>query len=341
MKNILGVLILLFLFSCGAKEIKQIDTQILKSIHAFDEFEGSIFFTGVEFESDENQIYIVNKNPSMLIILGKDFRVKSLIERKGNGPGDLGYPNQILLTNKEIMIEDLENLKVSIVDPRNGNFINEILIPEPISRGKFCFDGKNTFFFPVRGYESDSTSILKVNLSGEMVGKIGSLMPQKENDLNRQSRIIQTFDDKLLLIGVNLPFIDIVNNDGELIKRHTLDQFEPIKRALDSLENDFQKPGYERNPKEVKSIVIDAQFTNNKLYLTFTDRIGLDRSKARHLLEFSVNESSIDLTRIFRFQTDSPDDNLHPYSFHVDEHAGKIYTQGLITKQIYVFDLPK
>lgn len=200
---------------------------------------------------------------------------------------------------------------------------------------------KTHFFFPVRGYESDSTSILKVNLSGEMVGKIGSLMPQKENDLNRQSRIVQTLDNMLLLIGVNLPFIDIVDIDGELVKRHTLDQFEPIKRALDSLENDFQKPGYQRNPKEVKSIVIDAQFTNNRLYLTFTDRIGLDRSKTRHLLEFSVNQSSIGLTRIFRFQTDSPDDNLHPYSFHVDEHAGKIYTQGLITKQIYEFDLSK
>lgn len=264
-----------------------------------------------------------------------------MIERRGNGPEDLGYPNQLLITDYGLMIEDLENLKVSFINPKNGDFVKEIFIPEPINRGRFVFDGINSFYFPIRGYDSDSISVLRMNLSGEVIGKISSIMPQKENDLNRQSRIIQTFDDKLLLIGVNLPFIDIVNNDGELVKRHTLDQFEPIKRALDSLENDFQKPEYERNPKGVKSIVIDAQFTNNKLYLTFTDRVGLDRSKARHLLEFSVNESSIDLTKIFRFQTDSPDDNLHPYSFHVDEHAGKIYTQGLITKQIYVFDLPK
>lgn len=276
----------------------------------------------------------------MLMILEKDFNVKHLVERRGNGPEDLGYPNQLIVTNKGLMIEDLENLKISIVDPNNGNFIDEVFISEPISRSKFVFDGVNTIFLPVKSYESESTSVLKINLAGESIGKIGLFMPQDENDVNRQPRIIQEIEDKLMLIGVNLPFLDIVTREGDLVKRHNLDQFEPIKRALDSLENDFKKPGYERNHKEVKSIVIDTQFTNDKLYLSFTDRIGLDLTKARHLLEFSLNESSMDLTRIFRFQTDSPDDDVHPYSFHIDEYAGKIYMQGLITNQIYIFDLP-
>ncbi len=305
-----------------------------------DEFDG-VFFTGVNFYSDENQVYVINKNPAMVIFLDKEFNVNTLVERRGNGPDDISFPNQLLTSKYGLLVEDLGNSKISLINPKNGEFIEEFFIPEPVNQGKFLFDGEDTFYFPVVGYKSDSASVLKVNMKGEITGKLGQKMPQKEGDFNRQVRIIQRFEDNdLILIGINLPFVDIITPQGELVKRHTLDQFEPIKRALDSLEKDMSGPGRERNPKEVQSIIIDCQYSNGKLYATFTDRIGMDRTKARHLLEFELDKESIELTRVFRFQTDTPDDNLHPYAFHVDHHSKKIYTQGLITKQIYVFDLP-
>lgn len=336
------IVILIFTsISCKNDSIKELPTTILEPKLVFDEFEGPIFFTNVQFESDENNVYLINSRPSMFLILNKDFDIKTLVERRGNGPEDLDYPIQLQKSKYGLLIEDRGNYKISIVNPQDGAYIDEIPIPEPVAHTKFFFRD-DTFYFPMVGYKSDSTSVLKFNLLGEVLGKMGFLMPEPENDFNRQVRLIQPLQDNLVLIGVNLPYVDILSSgeNVELIKRHRWDKFEPLKRALDSLENDFRKPGYEVNEREVKSVVIDAQIVNDRMFLTFTDRIGLDRSKARHLLEFKIDESSIEFIRAMRFQTGTPDDNLNPTAFHVDPYAKKIYTQGLITKQIYVFDLP-
>lgn len=333
--------LLFLIFSCNNASIKELPTTILEPNLVFDEFEGPIFFTNVQFESDENHIYLINARPSMFLVLNKQFKIKVLVERRGNGPADLEYPIQMQKSKYGVLIEDRGNNKISMVNPQDGSHIEEIPIPEPVGHTKFFFKD-DTFYFPMVGYKSDTSSVLKFNLLGEPIGKTGLLMPEGENAINRQARLIQPLQDNLVLIGVNLPYVDILSSgeNGELIKRHRWDQFEPLKRALDSLENDFKKPGYEVNEREIKSIVIDAQIVKDRLYLTFTDRIGLDRSKARHLLEFKIDNSSLEYIRAIRFQTGTPDDNLHPTAFHIDENAKKIYTQGLITKQIYVFDLP-
>lgn len=330
------------LFSCKEKGIISLETKILKPEKVLDEFGDGVFFTSISMDSDDKNIFVVNKNPASLFILDKNFSLQKLIERRGDGPDDLKYPNQLVKTKHGLMIEDLGSYKISILDPQSGDYLSDIKIPEPVSQWKFFFDGEESLYFSIKGHESDSSSVLKINTKGEVVGKFGVLMPQKAEDYNRQARIIQPLNkDNLILIGINLPFIDIINSKGKKVKTHRWDQFEPLKRALDSLESDFNKPGIERNPKEIKHIIIDAQFVAGKLYISFTDRIGIDRSKARHLLEFELDEKSIELKQVFRFETGTPDDNLHPSTFHVDTKAGKIYTQGLITKQIYVFDLPK
>ncbi|HCB46683.1 MAG TPA: hypothetical protein DEP37_09675 [Algoriphagus sp.] len=340
-QNWLFYSLLFLLFSCNDVSIKELPTTILEPNLVFDEFEGPIFFTNVQFESDKNHIYLINARPSMFIVLNKKFEIQSLVERRGNGPDDLDYPIQLQKSKYGVLIEDRGNYKISIVSPKDGSHIDEIPIPESVGHTRFFFQD-DTFYFPMVGYKSDTSSVLKFNLLGEPIGKTGLLMPEGENAINRQARLIQPLQDKLVLIGVNLPYIDILSTGDkhELVKRHRWDQFEPLKRALDSLENDFNKPGYEVNEREIKSIVIDAQIVKDRLYVTFTDRIGLDRSKARHLLEFKIDNSSLEYVRAIRFQTGTPDDNLHPTAFHIDESAKKIYTQGLITKQIYVFDLP-
>jgi hypothetical protein len=341
MKNLIVVALILISLSCTERELITIETEILTPEKVLDEFGDGVFFTSISMTSDDKNIFVVSKNPASLFILDKNFTLQKLIERRGDGPDDLKYPTQLVKTKHGLMIEDLGSYKISILDPQSGDYLSEIKIPEPVSQWNFFFDGEESLYFSMKGHESDSSSVLKINTKGEVVGKFGFFMPQKQGDFNRQARMIQPFgSDKLMLIGINLPFIDILTSEGEKVATHRWDRFEPLKRALDSLEHDFNEPGIERNPKEIKHIIIDAQYVDGKLYVSFTDRIGMNRSKARHLLEFELTEKSLALQRVFRFETGTPDDNLHPNAFHVDKKAGKIYAQGLITKQIYVFDLP-
>ncbi|MDF2159074.1 6-bladed beta-propeller [Algoriphagus sp. CAU 1675] len=312
---------------------------VLKPEKVLDDFGDGVFFTRVAITADTERVYVANQNPATLFFLDKDFNLLRVIEDRGDGPGSILNPVQVESTEHGLMVEDRGNNRISIYHPITGEFLEQINLPEPVSIWRFFYDGNSILYFPLRGYKSDSNSVLKVNLKGEPLGKVGVWMPQNDNDFNRQSRLIQPFEDgKIMLLGINLPYLDIISEKGELLRRHRLDQFEPIKRALDSLENDFKKPGYERGEKEIKHILVDAQYTDEHLYLTFTDRVGLDRAKARHLLEFKFFEDSLIFQRMFRFETGSPDDNLHPFTFFVDRGANKIYTQGLITQNIYVFD---
>tara|TARA_R110002020_G_scaffold198198_2_gene399384 strand:- start:1111 stop:2148 length:1038 start_codon:yes stop_codon:yes gene_type:complete len=344
MKVYFNIILAVFILSCsGEKEIVTSftpKTHVLTPERVFEDFGEGVFFTRTTINSDEERIYVANINPAALFILDKDFNLLKLVEERGDGPGALLSPIQIVPTEHGLMVEDRGNYRISIFHPVTGEYLEEINIPDAVSTWRFFYEN-GEFYFPLKGYQSDSLSVLKVNSQGEPIGKFGALMPQVKGDFNRQARLIQPFgDDKIMLIGINLPYLDILTKAGNHLVTHRLDQFEPLKRALDSLENDFKKPGYERGIKEIKHILIDAQYTGEKLYLTFTDRIGLDRSKVRHMLEISVSESGVNLDRMFRFETSSPDDNLHPFTFHVDQKAGKIYTQGLITQNIYVFNLP-
>lgn len=344
MKAFFKYFLILVLFSCnGEKEILSTfspETIILKPEQILDEFGEGVFFTRTTISADNERIFVANINPASLYILDKEFNLLKTIEDRGDGPGALLSPVQLFPSEDGLMVEDRGNYRVSIFQPGSGEYLEQIKIPDAVSTWRFFFQ-EGEFYFPLKGYQSDSLSVIKVNTSGEPLGKVGKFMPQNPNDFNRQARMIQPFDQgRLMLIGVNLPYIDIISSNGETLASHRWDQFEPLKRALDSLENDFKKPGYEIGEKEIKHIIIDAQYTGDKLYISFTDRIGLDRTKARNLLEFNISLDEFYLNRIFKFDTGSPDDNFHPYTFFVDKNAGKIYTQGLITQQIYTYNLP-
>jgi hypothetical protein len=207
---------------------------------------------------------------------------------------------------------------------------------------KFRFDKSNSgnFYFSVFD-PMENYSLIKVNSQGKLLNHFGSFFPEVGLGSNRQMKYFQ-LDDKenIILIGASLPYIEILNKDGESLNIFSIDKYEPIKRAFDSLENDikFNKKGIQ--PNSIPSFIVDAQYTEGKLYVSFTDRIGLDRSKARNLLVFKLNEKSCELERIYKFKTDTQDDGFHPVNFFIDSKNKKLLVQGLITKQIYEFKIP-
>ena len=74
-------------------------------------------------------------------------------------------------------------------------------------------------------------------------------------------------NENLILIGASLPYIELLNQEGESVNRFDLRKYEPIKRALDSLEVTVG----EASRNTIPTIITDAQYKDGKLYKANAD----------------------------------------------------------------------
>ena len=330
-------LLLIIAFACTEKEEKSIPIIELKPIKTITQLD-SLFFTSVSIFADEERNYIISQNPVFLAATDKDFNILWSHNEEGHGPNELDFPEQGKVFDEHLNILDQGNQSLKRFDSKTGEFISSTKVPEPFMKFRFGMS-KNGESFISYYSPSENISVLKINNLGEISGRFGSQFPESIGP-NRQMKYIQLDDNEnIILIGASLPFVEILNQEGKSINRFDIGKYEPVKRVLDSLEHDIIK-GERITPNSIPMIIKDAQFSAGKLYLSFTDRIGEDRTKARNLLVFRLNEKECVLESIFKFKTSTEDDNLHPAYFYIDQSSQKLYVQGLITKHLYVFDLP-
>jgi hypothetical protein len=337
MKNLSLSLLLLFLFSCNEKEYKELTIIELiptKTISQLD----TLFFINVSIFADEEKNYVLSRSPAFLAATDKEFNLLWVHSAEGSGPSDLSFPEQGKSDGKELFVLNHGNFSLKGFNTQSGGFVSSIKVSEPFM--KFRFDRTNQGYGYFNVYSpADSISVIQTDVQGTVTGRFGAVFPERSGP-NRQMKYFQ-LDEKgnVILIGASLPFIEILNAGGKSLNRFDIEKYEPIKRALDSLEMDIIK-GERITENSIPSFVKDAQYANGKLYVSFTDRVGTDRTNARNLLVFRLNEDECELETMYKFRTGTDDDNLHPGYFYVDSFSKKLYVQGLITKQIYIFDLP-
>ncbi|WPR74049.1 hypothetical protein [Algoriphagus sp. NG3] len=339
MKRLL-VAVLIVSFSCKEKIDKSEEIEILelypvKTIDHLDSF----FFTSVTLLGNKENNFIISHNPAFLAITNKDFDVLQVLRDTGAGPKEFSFPTQGRYIEGSLYIADLGNHSIKRFDSNNGQFISAVKIPEPVLDFKFDVDNKGNIYYPIFS-PFDENVILKVDKVGEQLDRFKVSFPESEIGKNRQVKHFQS-DEKgnLIVVGASLPYIEMLDSVGSSINRFNIKNVEPIKTSIDSLESDLRKNPNSQN--NIPMIIMGVQYDRGRLYVSFVDRVGLDRSKARNLLVFRINETSCELEKIFKFRTGTDDDGFHPINFYVDSQVGKLYTQGLGTKHVYVFDLPE
>jgi outer membrane protein assembly factor BamB len=330
----LSLLIAILLFACSKREIPLPNPVLLKPAKIITQLD-SIFFTNVSLFTDDERIYILNQNPAFIAATDKNFNLLWIRNEEGNGPSDLYYPEQVNVIKEKLYILDHGNQSLKQFEKKTGNFISSLKIPEPVQRFRFDLTQDEHALFTVFN-SVNHENVIKVDRNGEVIKKFGTTFPERPGP-NRQMKYFQLDGNgNLILIGASLPYVELLDQEGESINRFDLSKYEPIKRSLDSLEVTVG----EAPRNTIPTIITDAQYKDGKLYASFTDRIGLDRTKARNLLVFRLNERDCELEAIYKFQTGTDDDNFNPKYFHVDAIDKKLYVQGLVTRYIYVFDLP-
>ena len=340
MKNLLYLILSTVLFiGCkdkGSKEVLLIELEPSSVISEID----SLFFVRVSLNSHNQNHFILGQFPSFLAKTNSKFEPLWVHDQEGEGPADLSYPEQSIIKDGKIFVLDHGNQSLKAFNEINGEFISSFRIPEPVMKNRFEISNNGNFYFSILGL-NENKSVIEVDQQGNLIKHIGVSFPESGVGTNRQMKYFQLDKNgNLILTGASLPYIEILNKTGESINRYSLDKFEPIKRALDSMENDIiiNKRGNQTN--SIPSFIIDTQYDNGSLYVSFTDRIGLDRTKARNLLEFRIDDNACELVRIYKFKTGTQDDGFHPANFYVDGVNRKLFAQGLITKHIYEFELP-
>lgn len=333
MKNLALIVAIIFI-ACSSNEDTLTSPILLKPNKTISQLD-SIYFTNVSLYTDEERIYILNQNPAFIAATDKNFNLLWVRNEEGNGPSDLYFPEQVKLKNEKLYILDHGNHSLKQFEKKTGDFISSLKIPEPVQRFRFDLTQDEHALFTVFN-SVNHENVIKVNRNGEVTNRFGTSFLDRPGP-NRQMKYFQLDkNENLILIGASLPYVEFLDAKGNSINRFDLSRFEPLKRALDSLEVSIgEAPG-----NTIPTIITDAQYTDGKLYVAFTDRIGLDRSKARNLLVFRLNEWDCELEGIYKFQTGTEDDHFNPKYFHVDAIGKKLYVQGLVTRYIYVYDIP-
>jgi len=339
MKNLLIIFIALCLFSCSEREKKEILPIEIEPLRIISELD-TMFFVKTSFSADQDRNYIVNQSPAFLVATNKEYEPIWGNFDQGNGPEDLYFPEGVKLINEQLYVLDHGNQSIKLYDPVTGKFISSIKSQERFMQFRFEVSRNKNIFLSVYS-QGDTSSVIEIDQKGNVLKRYGSVFPAKSSDMNRQMKYFQLDEnDNVILIGSSLPFVDILNKQGVRTNRFDLSKFEPIKRSLDTVEVRQAREGVQSSGS-IPTIIIDAQYTDKRLYLSFTDRIGLDRSKARNLLVFKLDKDICELEQIIKFKTGTEDDGFHPSHFFVDSQSKKLYVQGLITNQLYEFDLPK
>ncbi|MCS4436577.1 hypothetical protein [Aquiflexum gelatinilyticum] len=338
-KSIIIMFFFILMFNSCKTKNNEIKVKLLKPEREIESIKDLYYIANINLVSNEDQIFIVDRSQGVLIATDKNFDPQYLINNKGDGPGELQQPINVVYQNDTLFIEDIQNRRMNFFQSNSGRFLNSFKIPFATTGKRFSIDLEGNFLFS-RLPDESGNAITKTNKKGEKLFDFGSKIPDPFSRKNNQSKLVQVNENnEYIVTSVTFGVLEIYNSKGKILSSIDLKEYEPIKRGFDSLKVDLAALEKEEDKRSIPQLILDSQVIGEMIFITFTDRIGLDRSGTRHLLELQLKNNEIYLRNIYRFVTGSEDDDYNFMSFHYDKYERKIYAQGLITNKLYVFPM--
>jgi len=343
-KKILIIVSSLFIFStCSVssnetKEEKKV--RILKPTKVLSQLGDSIFFKKVKVCTYKSTIIFMDETNARIIVTDQKHNILYAIHKRGDAPHELRYPLNILVRNDTLFVED-SNFKINAYHFKNGVYLCSFKTEAKSAMGNTWATDTFGYFYLSSEPDEYGKSILQLNTQGKPIKWFGEKYPDEVNNYNAHYKIIQiTEKQDILALSRTWGYIDFYNtNEGKLIKRIALNQYEPVRRALDSMENDKR-----RNPEiinHIRNLFTSVLYLKGKIYVTFTDRIGTNRKLTRHILVFSVDENKYEIrfSEVLKIETQTHDDDIDFELLNIDEENKLLYLQGKVTYNIYIIPL--
>ena len=341
MRNYLGYLFfgLFVFFACNNKkgDIDHVEYVNLNPQGFFDEERYNIFLTEAKITTDNEDVFFSLGHQGLIIRTDSLLNLMSFVNGRDSFP-EFDFPTNLVVKDDKLFVEELAYQRVFIMNKKNYKLINMVKFPIPSMGIGINISEENELaysFYPEQG----KTGLAWVDLGGGQAKTSRDFFPQegkiRMSDQIRLGCFCQT--DRLWSLGRFMPKLELLDEDGEVKKQFDLMQFEPLKRAFDTLMvRRKNTPNFELNGVS-QNIVTSLDCFENKLLVGFTDLVGLDRSNVRHLLLFAADEQGINLEKILRLKTGNDDELYHFQSVKYNPKTSLLYAQGLESNRIYVF----
>lgn len=198
---------------------------------------------------DEERIYILDSKEAHIKVFDKDGEYIRTISRKGQGPGEIGFPRSVFITNQnEIIVPDISNRRLAFFS-LEGRFIKNISTAKMNLRstrvdsdgniiGVVAFLYEEELRYELKKFDSDMSHLYSfASAPAPSPRTFNPFMPVLRWDLNNNDQIICGYPKKYEM--------EIFDSRGKVIRKIIKD-YEQVEITKEEM-----KP-FERLPQTIK-----------------------------------------------------------------------------------------
>ena len=312
-----------------------------------DKIGDSIFIGRVTaFKQEGDIIMVAEGEKHRILVLDTTFKLKSILgKNKGSGPGEFNYVSNPTLYNHKIYAYDQGNQRINIFDKNTGGFQNSLKLPLRLTSGmqEQFYMTNDANIYSATDPEKNGEMLLKLDINGKLIKKFGenilkNYYTTEQIKLSANYKIISGNENNIVSIGVSSAVVEVYDTTGKKLNSFDLGTDEPFKSHLKYLPKQMKEM-----PDAIISFVAGILVRKSRLYIlasSYIEENMKDNTAIKHLWVYDFSADHCKLVRKIRLNTNKEENLMSPSIFYVAEDEKAIYTQGLMTKNLYVFKMP-
>lgn len=282
--------------SCTNKPVSnETKNLVAKHVESISNFNDSIYFSSIHnIVNKGNSLYMPDFRNNRILVCSDKLKLKNVIGKTGDGPGELRFPDKISIDDSSMFIEG--NGRITEFSLK-GEYLNTIRIPKDDVHLNTRFVTNNKNFV----VSNINNKVVRFNKNNNILNVLDNefdagyvpkhLLPRI------RSHIFQTNDNKIIKASSFEPVIELYSDKLKILDRITYDTLEFMQTRWQRLVDFYKEPS---NKDKMMQLVPDAYFTDtdNRLYLLLVDTI----------LVFELDEGQIKFDKQIIFDEDKESD---------------------------------
>ena len=283
MKNFVLFLILCFFFAQCTRE--KLPVYYLAESKQIDVIADTLLFVDINcLTFHDEELYFTNPVTDQIVSLDRNFNLKKILGKKGQGPNELLNIGQFAICDSLISVLNGSNGRINIFSTE-GNIISEVSISKSIllfdSNYRYCFTGND-----IIGSSSIADAPLsKYNIYTKeqtLFGKTHVFPTPKQTSI-RNNRFTAKMDNRLIVVSDNLPFIEIYDSDNlEQSVQYDYSDIAQVRSSIQAIENKR-----DQTDNSYRRLCEDIYVANQHLYLLLIDYSN-DDFNVNQIINFDI-----------------------------------------------------
>ena len=330
-KIIIIVSAVILFFSC--KENSNRDPVIITPINSINVFGDSTYFSSIfSIETGANSYYFSDYTNSRIVKTNKNLNYLLSLGSHGEGPNEFNGTAEFLLIDSNLYAFDAGNLRMNIYN--NDKWIRAIKVPTygPFMERFYVNEHDSLIAYARLG---GSTNIIKMDLNGQLI-EIDRMQYNsywnKQRKVKSAAHIIETSNNRILLIPLDEPTIFVYNTNWVLVNKIMLDDIFILNDPISNLQSVYHTLAH----NTTSIIFYDAYMDEGDNLYLLTYCINSKKEKEFNILmKFSTSSDSITYDHSYKLTSENNGDWYNAIAVSNDTLVAFEYS----TSEIQLFSL--